>query len=65
MGKKVAIFDLEWGRNSATRDGQKRPCKCKPTGSGHFGYHLVIVHLTKLIFKYWLELDESNSYMKF
>ena len=24
--KKMAIFDWEWGRNSAPRDGQKRPC---------------------------------------
>ena len=28
LGKKVAIFDWEWGRNSAPRDGQKRPCTC-------------------------------------
>ena len=28
LGKKVTIFDWEWGRNSAPRDGQnKRPCK--------------------------------------
>ena len=27
LGKKVAIFDWEWGRNSAPRDGQKLPCK--------------------------------------
>ena len=26
LGKNVAIFDWEWGRNSAPRDGQKRPC---------------------------------------
>ena len=26
LGKKVSIFDWEWGRNSAPRDGQKRPC---------------------------------------
>ena len=26
LGKKVAIFDWELGRNSAPRDGQKRPC---------------------------------------
>ena len=26
MLKKVAIFDWEWGRNSAPRDGQKIPC---------------------------------------
>ena len=26
LGKKVAIFDLEWGRNSAPRDRQKIPC---------------------------------------
>ena len=25
LGKKVAIFDWEWGRNSAPRDGQKIP----------------------------------------
>ena len=25
FGKKVTIFDWEWGRNSAPRDGQKRP----------------------------------------
>ena len=25
LGKKVAIFDWEWGRNSAPRDGQKAP----------------------------------------
>ena len=25
LGKKVAIFYLEWGRNSAPRNGQKRP----------------------------------------
>ena len=25
LGKKVAIFDWEWGGNSAPRDGQKRP----------------------------------------
>ena len=24
LGKKVAIFDWEWGRNSTPRDGQKR-----------------------------------------
>ena len=23
LGKRVAIFDWEWGRNSAPRDGQK------------------------------------------
>ena len=27
LGKKVAIFLLGMGRNSAPRDGQKRPCK--------------------------------------
>ena len=27
LGKKVAIFDWEWGRNSAPRGGQKPPCK--------------------------------------
>ena len=26
LGKKVAVFDWEWGQNSAPRDGQKRPC---------------------------------------
>ena len=26
LGKKVTIFDWECGRNSAPRDGQKRPC---------------------------------------
>ena len=26
LGKKVAIFDWEWGRNLAPREGQKRPC---------------------------------------
>ena len=26
MGKKDGYFYWEWGRNSATRDGQKRPC---------------------------------------
>ena len=26
LGKKVAIFDWEWGRNSALREGQKMPC---------------------------------------
>ena len=26
LGKNVAIFDWEWGRNWALRDGQKRPC---------------------------------------
>ena len=25
LGKKVAIFDWEWGRNSAPREGQKMP----------------------------------------
>ena len=25
LGKKVAIFDWEWGQNSAPRDGQKMP----------------------------------------
>ena len=25
-GKKVAIFDWEWGRNLAPREGQKMPC---------------------------------------
>ena len=25
LGKKVAIFDWEWGRNSTPRNGQKRP----------------------------------------
>ena len=27
LGKKVAIFDWEWGRNSVPREGQKIPCK--------------------------------------
>ena len=27
LGKKVTIFDWEWGRNLAPRDGHKRPCK--------------------------------------
>ena len=26
LRKKVAIFDWEWGRNSAPRDGRKIPC---------------------------------------
>ena len=26
LRKKLAIFDWEWGRNSAPRDGQKIPC---------------------------------------
>ena len=26
LAKKVAIFDWEWGRNLAPRDGQKMPC---------------------------------------
>ena len=26
LGKKVAIIDLEWGRNLAPRAGQKMPC---------------------------------------
>ena len=25
LGKNVTVFDWEWGRNSAPRDGQKRP----------------------------------------
>ena len=25
LGKKVAIFNLEWGLNSAPREGQKMP----------------------------------------
>ena len=31
LGKKVAIFDWEWGRNWDPRDGQKRPLSgCVP-----------------------------------
>ena len=30
LGKKVAIFEWEWGRNSAPRDWQKIPCLMKP-----------------------------------
>ena len=26
LGKKVAIFDVELGRNSAPREGKKMPC---------------------------------------
>ena len=26
LGKKVAIFDREWGLNTAPREGQKMPC---------------------------------------
>ena len=26
LGKNVAIFDWEWGRNSALREGQNMPC---------------------------------------
>ena len=26
LGKKMAIFDWEWGRNSAPREGQIMPC---------------------------------------
>ena len=29
LGKKVAIFDWEWGRNSAPREWQKMPCRTK------------------------------------
>ena len=28
IGKKVAIFDWEWGQNSDPREGQKIPCMC-------------------------------------
>ena len=28
LGKKVAIFNWELGRNSAPREGQKIPCIC-------------------------------------
>ena len=28
IGKKMAIFDLEWGRNSAPREGQKMKMPC-------------------------------------
>ena len=28
LGKKVAIFDWEWGQNPAPRDGQKIPWNC-------------------------------------
>ena len=27
LGQKVAIFDWEWGRKLAPREGQKIPCK--------------------------------------
>ena len=32
FGKKMDIFDWEWGRNSALRYGQKIPCdlQCVP-----------------------------------
>ena len=30
MGKKVAIFDWEWGLNLAPREGQKIPCVIMP-----------------------------------
>ena len=33
IGKKVAIFDWEWGRNSAPREGQKMPCRHTHTDS--------------------------------
>ena len=26
LGKKVGIFNWEWGGNSAPREGQKMPC---------------------------------------
>ena len=29
LGKEVAIFNWEWGRHSAPRDGQKMPCMCQ------------------------------------
>ena len=29
LGKKVAIFDWEWGQNSAPGEGQKMPCYMK------------------------------------
>ena len=28
LGKKVAIFNWEWGRNSAPRERQEIPCVC-------------------------------------
>ena len=37
LGKRVAIFYWEWGRNSAPRDGQKSPCQStifQPMGGG-------------------------------
>ena len=33
LGKKVAIFYWEWGRNLAPRDGQKRPCTLQTSNS--------------------------------
>ena len=37
LGKKVAFFYLEWGRNSAHREGQKIPWKTSLSGltNGH------------------------------
>ena len=34
LGKKVAIFDWEWGQNSAPRDGQKGHGLPRPLGPG-------------------------------
>ena len=39
LGKKVAIYDWEWGQNSGPRDGQKRPWnwfRLKKTGKSQF-----------------------------
>ena len=32
LGKKVAIFNWEWGRTSAPREGQKMPCLVNVVG---------------------------------
>ena len=35
LGKMVAIFDLDSGRNSAPREGQKMPCHVKHRSRGY------------------------------
>ena len=43
LGKKVAIFDWEWGRNSAPKDGQKSPSMVKVFWITFFKYAADII----------------------
>ena len=65
LGQKVAIFDWEWGRNSAPREGQKIPCqKTKNCSMSQFSFNLDETLQTSrwIIYEQWHEISNNVAF---